>query len=276
MKIRRVTSVIECVIMGCIAFDLMVLLNRIAFKADPFEITGFILPTILGGAVGALVRYYFVRAEQETGEYEIPDHPPSCETPPTEFLNHQQSPEQASPEIHDVAASSCTEPPTPHPESTLPEDTASVHEPIEMPEQIELWPSLVDEHADDGPIQEELQLGLSLWPPPEVWEQPPDTHIPVPPPVKLVAEDQRPDRNEAPEVPPIQARFTDWFMEDASVLCVAINAQDEIVMANRSLSRGTRIFRGRNSRHGLYCRTGPFVVETGRMDRCVEISRCAG
>jgi PAS domain S-box-containing protein len=230
MKTRRVTSVIECVVMGCLAFDLMVLLNRIALNGDPLEITGFILPTVLGGAVGALVRYYFVRVEQETEEHAILDDPISSALPATEPLSDEPSPVHESPGTTDVKTAS------PRSEQPLaPADMTPEPEPIETPAQIELWPCLAGADADEEPIQQELQLWPVLPSPPEALELPPEEHTPPGPPEEPDEEGREPDGKEAREVPPIQTQFLDWFMEDARIFCAAINPQDEIIMANRAL-----------------------------------------
>ncbi len=272
MKTRRVTSVIECVVMGCLAFDLMVLLNRIVLNVDPFEITGFILPTILGGTVGALVRYYFVRTELETADYAILDHPLSREKPAGATPSDQGSPAPVSPEISDVqASSSCTEQPTALQDAVLPQETAPVCEPMQIPTQIELWPSLVDEDAEAEPIQQELKLEPVAPPHPDAWEQSPETQVLLAPPEKPLGEGLLPDRKEESEVPPIQGQFMDWFMEDAPIFCAAINSQDEIVMANRSLLRSLGYSAEEIMGKGF---TNTLVPSRIRRDAWTDVLRC--
>lgn len=247
LKTPLAQSVLQCAAMGALAFLIMLLGYRYSFGSPLFDLAGVFIAIVLGGVAGAIVRYYFVKVEEERGDGPRTEDVPRPDAAPPDStseeapavveelksLDLEPAVSEASQDAEGPAiAVSPVEPPVAEPEREA--------EPEPVPE-----PELEPEPEDTA-----KQIVLFPWLPEEEEPEEPIVHLPVPEPVvsavgpepvptHMMPELALPEEPEEPEVhdaiSPTQRQLLSWMQEHARVFCVMVNAEDEIVYANDCL-----------------------------------------
>jgi PAS domain S-box-containing protein len=213
MKHPRARSVLQCAGMGALAFGVMMLVYRYSSDQPLFDLTGLFFALVLGGIAGALVRHYFVKAEQEVADSQDisddrqpgteQDEPPSEPTTPlvTETNTAQELPEEVEPVVETPVQAPVKEAVAEVSEAELPD----------VPKQFLMFPDLPDLEEPHEPV-----------------------HLELPEELAAPAEPDAPNRQDS--ILPIARHYLSWIEEQVQFFCLALSPDDEILMVNRFMA----------------------------------------
>ncbi|MBI5572665.1 MAG: PAS domain S-box protein [Desulfomonile tiedjei] len=236
MKTRTVISLAQYAVMGALAVDLIVILQRMALGADLFEIPGLIVSTVLGGAAGALVKHYFLKTDGGANRLAISSDAPepelaASEIPADRFLSVV---DEAKIPIEE-AASGLTE------QGTGPEESAGAQTEggeggsARSVEEPELLPPVRD-IAEEEPLSEpgipgELPTQAEL----DEGEQPLQEQERLSQIVTAALEDRVDEQKSTELLPQTETDFPARFMEHAAIFFAVLDPHGKIVIMNPAI-----------------------------------------
>jgi len=236
MRTRTIISVIQYGAMGAFAVALIVAVQRIALGLDLFDTPGFIIPTILGGAVGAFVRYYFLKTAKGA------DRLATDREPPPLGVSVQEVPDDLSFPARDEAEAPVQEATaglTGHgtgPEAAAEAQThrrdAGSAQGIEEPETAPPDRDMVEEES----LTESAMPGaLRAHAEPVEVEQPFPEQEAISQAVTEEPGDRTAEQKRTEEVPQSETDFPARFVEHAAIFFAALDADGRVVMMNPAL-----------------------------------------
>ena len=236
MRTRTIISVIPYGAMGAFAVALIVAIQRIALGLDLFDTPGFIIPTILGGAAGAFVRYSFLKTARGA------DRLGSDREPTAPVVPVQEVPDDLSFPAREVAEAPVQEAPeglTDH--GTGPEAAADAQTDgrghgsvpgVEEPETAPVDRDMVEEESlsesampGELPAHAEPLEVEQLFPEQEAISQAQTAE-----PGDRTAEQKRTEG-----LPQNETDFPARFMEHADIFFAALDADGKVLMMNPAL-----------------------------------------
>ena len=261
MKMKRMISLVQCVVMGALAFDLMVILHRVALGTEVLEMYGFIVPTFLGGAAGALVRYYFLRGEEKTNNDAIPERQPAPASVAGEVPDDASAPvqgivaatvEQADEALVQKVAAAPVEEGAEVPVREIALDSVEqdtdFEEPAEAPiaavadgavgtgEDLEAQPTEPAVDAEREPLQPD-EPRLVAQAEQDAVEQLAEEQRTAVQELTPRVETQVVELTEGDAALQKEKEFLTGFMDHASTFCAALDDLGKIVMVNRSMAQ---------------------------------------